>query len=110
MNEKRDEFFDRLLRTHTIEVPDDRAEFWKQAYIEEHDARIEEIKGDRHKAACIIADLFGDNCACNFNAIDEWLPMYCDFAETECPNPGGVTCWEQYLKYLNKKDEPSTSD
>lgn len=32
---------------------DDRAEFWKQAYIEEHDARIEEIKGDRHKAACI---------------------------------------------------------
>lgn len=52
-----------------------------------------------HEVACIIADLFGDPCACNFNDIDEWLPYKCDFRETCCPNPVGVACWEQYLKH-----------
>ena len=52
-----------------------------------------------HDVACIIADLFGDPCACNFNDIDEWLPYKCDFRDTCCPNPVGVACWEQYLKY-----------
>ena len=50
-----------------------------------------------HEVACIIADLFGDPCACNFNNIDEWLPYKCEFRETCCPNPAGVACWEQYL-------------
>lgn len=68
---------------------------------------------NNHEVACIIADLFGDNCACNFNDNDEWLPQYCDFAETECPDPGGVVCWEQYLKHLDKRktqNDPSTGD
>lgn len=52
-----------------------------------------------HDVACIIADLFGDPCACNFNDIDAWLPYKCDFRETCCPNPVGVACWEQYLKH-----------
>ena len=52
-----------------------------------------------HDVACIIADLFGDPCACNFNGIDEWLPYKCDFRDSCCPNPVGVACWEQYLKY-----------
>ena len=54
---------------------------------------------NNHEVACIIADLFGDPCACNFNDIDEWLPYKCDFRETCCPNPVGVACWEQYLKH-----------
>ena len=60
---------------------------------------------NNHEVACIIADLFGDTCACNFNGIDEWLPQYCDFAEKECPNVVGVACWEQYLKNLDKKQK-----
>jgi hypothetical protein len=52
-----------------------------------------------HEVACIIADLFGDPCACNFNDIDTWLPYKCDFRDTCCPNPVGVACWEQYLKH-----------
>lgn len=52
-----------------------------------------------HEIACILADLFGDPCACNFNDIDTWLPYKCDFRETCCPNPVGVACWEQYLKH-----------
>ena len=57
-----------------------------------------------HEVACIIAELFGDDCACNFNGIDEWLPMKCDFAHTVCPHPVGVACWEQYLKYREDGD------
>ena len=57
-----------------------------------------------HEVAVIIADLFGDNCACNFNDIDEWLPFKCELVDS-CPNTYGVTCWEQYLKYRHCKDE-----
>lgn len=61
-------------------------------------------KWNNHEVACIIADLFGDACACNFNDIDEWLPRFCEFANNECPNPGGVACWEQYLKWKGEAD------
>ena len=57
-----------------------------------------------HEVAVIIADLFGDDCACNFNDIDEWLPFKCELIES-CPNPCGVACWEQYLKYRHCKNE-----
>ena len=57
-----------------------------------------------HEVAVIIADLFWDTCACNFNGIDEWLPFKCELQEA-CPHPGGVACWEQYLKYRHYKDE-----
>lgn len=57
-----------------------------------------------HEVAVIISDLFGDNCACNFNDIDEWLPYKCELLDA-CPNPCGVACWEQYLKYKHCKDE-----
>ena len=55
-----------------------------------------------HEVACLLAEMFGDDCACNLNGIDEWLPQYCEFAETCCPNPGGVSCWEQFLKHRAK--------
>ena len=42
-----------------------------------------------HEVAVIIADLFGDDCACNFNDIDEWLPFKCELLDA-CPNPCGV--------------------
>ena len=52
----------------------------------------------KHEVACIIAELFGDDCACNFNGIDEWLPEKCEVIDA-CPYPVGVACWEQYLKF-----------
>ena len=61
-----------------------------------------------HEVAVIIADLFGDDCACNFNGIDEWLPFKCELLDA-CPNPYGVACWEQYLKYRHCKNEMSTA-
>ena len=57
-----------------------------------------------HDVAIILADAFGDDCACNFNGNDEWLPYLCELQEA-CPNPCGVACWEQYLKYRHCKNE-----
>ena len=61
---------------------------------------------NNHQVAVIIANLLGDDCACNINNNDEWLPKYCEFANTCCPNPVGVACWEQYLKHLDKQTSP----
>ena len=36
--------------------------------------------------------------------IDEWLPFKCELLDA-CPNPCGVACWEQYLKYRHCKNE-----
>ena len=67
---------------------------------------VEVVHGQRlynaHEVAEIIADLFGDACACNFKSIDEWLPYKCEL-QSACPNPVGVACWEQYLKYREAK-------
>ena len=59
---------------------------------------------NNHDVACLLAEMFGDDCACNLNGIDEWLPQYCEFAETCCPNPVGVACWEQFLKHRAKME------
>lgn len=59
----------------------------------------------RHEVACIIAELFGDTCACNINCNDEWLPYYCEFADNVCPHPLGVACWEQYLLHKDKRSD-----
>ena len=58
---------------------------------------------NNHEVACIIADILGDDCACNWNDNDEWLPNHCEFRDTVCPEPVGVACWEQYLTHLDKK-------
>ena len=67
---------------------------------------VEVVPGQRlynaHEVAEIIAELFGDCCACNHNGIDEWLPDKCEL-QSACPNPVGVACWEQYLKYREAK-------
>lgn len=55
-------------------------------------------KWNNHTVACLLAELFDDTCACNYNGIDEWLPGKCELLDS-CPNPVGVACWEQYLKH-----------
>jgi len=51
-----------------------------------------------HTVACLLAELFGDACACNYNGIDEWLPEKCEVIDA-CQKPAGVACWEQFLKH-----------
>jgi hypothetical protein len=57
-----------------------------------------------HEVAVILADLFGDSCACNFNGIDEWLPEKCELLDS-CPYTVGVACWEQYLKFRGERKD-----
>jgi hypothetical protein len=53
---------------------------------------------NNHTVACLLAELFDDTCACNYNGIDEWLPSKCELLDS-CQNPAGVACWEQYLTH-----------
>ena len=57
---------------------------------------------NNHTVACLLAEMFGDDCACNFNGIDEWLPEKCEVIDS-CPHPVGVACWEQFLKHVSER-------
>lgn len=58
-----------------------------------------------HEVACILADVMGDDCACNVNDNDEWLPLSCEIPESTCPDVVGVACWEQWLKHRERAKE-----
>ena len=62
---------------------------------------------NNHTVACLLAELFDDTCACNYNGIDEWLPSKCELLDS-CPNPVGVACWEQYLKHRTERRTDGT--
>lgn len=63
------------------------------------------ISADRPKGewttdevAELLANTFGDECACNWSRNDEWLPEVCKYAETTCPSPKEINgCWKQFL-------------
>lgn len=62
---------------------------------------------NNHKVACLLADLYGDPCACNYNNISEWLPENCEVIDS-CPDPVGVACWEQFLKHRAERRTDGT--
>ena len=65
---------------------------------------------NNHTVACLLAELFDDTCACNYNGIDEWLPSKCELLDS-CPNPAGVACWEQFLKHrMERRTDDSIPD
>lgn len=68
--------------------------------------KVEEIKETMsgkwttEEVAELLFNIFGDDCACNYNGIDEWLPERCKYTEIaeECPNPKEKHgCWMQFL-------------
>lgn len=68
----------------------------------------EQSEWNNHTVACMLAELFDDTCACNYNGIDEWLPLKCELLDS-CPHPAGVACWEQYLTHrAERKDRRKT--
>lgn len=64
---------------------------------------------DNHTVACLLAELFGDTCACNYNDIAEWLPEKCELLDS-CPYPVGVACWEQFLTHKAEEGEAHEID
>ena len=71
---------------------------WYAAQIEKLPSAQPQTEWNNHTVACLLAELFGDACACNYNDIDEWLPEKCEVIDA-CPNPAGVACWEQFLTH-----------
>ena len=52
----------------------------------------------------ILSEQFGDECACNVNGNDEWLPMMCRYGDV-CPYPPEhLGCWMELLR--NKYRRP----
>ena len=51
------------------------------------------------KIAKMLYELYGDECPCNYNGIDEWLPYVCELIDS-CPRPQNhLDCWKQFLKH-----------
>lgn len=49
------------------------------------------------QVADMLSGMFGE-CACDVNGNDEWLPLACKYADTECPNQKEENgCWMQFL-------------
>ena len=97
-----------ISRQDAIEALKGLPTWWAELDPEDAVSAIENLPSaqpewNNHEVACLLAELFDDDCACNFNGIDEWLPLKCDFAETCCPHPVGVACWEQYLKHRSER-------
>jgi hypothetical protein len=87
-----------------MEISSRLAEYEDTGLSPEEVAELAKAEGrlyTRHDVAVILAEFMGDNCACNFNGIDELLPKYCELLKS-CPDVVGVACWEQYLKHRNK--------
>lgn len=55
-------------------------------------------KWTTEEVAELLFNLFGEECACNFSGIDEWLPERCKYTESTCPDPPEKHgCWMQFL-------------
>lgn len=53
----------------------------------------------------MLADLFGEECCCNYNGIDEWLPFLCEHSDT-CPEAIGKNgCWKQFIKHWKERQK-----
>ena len=58
----------------------------------------------------ILAEQFGDECACNFNGSDEWLPGVCQYENT-CPNPPErLGCWMELLRHKYRRPPGGEED
>ena len=77
---------------------------YEEGYHDGYQQAMNEIEHkfyNTHEVARIIDDLFGNEYACNFNDISDWLPNYCGGTVKGCtPDIKSVECWERYLQGL----------
>jgi hypothetical protein len=58
----------------------------------------------------MLAELFGEECCCDYNGIDEWLPFLCEHSET-CPETIGKNgCWKQFIKHWQERSKENAAD
>lgn len=53
----------------------------------------------------MLAELFGEECCCNYNGIDEWLPFLCEHSDTCTDVIGTNGCWKQFIKHWRAKKD-----
>jgi hypothetical protein len=54
----------------------------------------------KSEVAELLRLMFNDDCACNYNGNDEWLPFKCKYALTDCPTPPErLGCWMEFVEY-----------
>ena len=92
------------------DVPEDHKKHWKgvqsgtnwckNTVLEAPAADVVEVE----KVAEMLRAMFDDDCACNYNGNDEWLPHVCEYGCTECPDaPEDTGCWKQFVKHFLAK-------
>lgn len=57
------------------------------------------------EVAHLLYCIFYDECACNYNGIDEWLPEVCECAD-DCLTTEHLKCWKQFLKHFDEDKLP----
>ena len=56
------------------------------------------------QVAQMLYEIFEDECPCNFNGNDEWLPEVCEYCDSYCPNPPEkLDCWKQFVLNFDYK-------
>lgn len=53
--------------------------------------------------AQMLADAFGDYCPCNYNNIDEWLPLLCEEDSACGEHKDKLHCWKIYIKHHGER-------
>lgn len=76
---------------------------WRGEQAEIVPIQIVETTADvvpKSEVAELLRLMFNDDCACNYNGNDEWLPFKCKFALTDCPMPKErLGCWMEFVEY-----------
>ena len=99
---------DKALGSFDISMRDEYAVKVERASLTAYKEQLEYLpsvqprkgKWTTEEVAEMLFILFGDECACNYNGIDEWLPERCKYTEIaeECPHPKEKHgCWMQFL-------------
>ena len=64
------------------------------------------------QVAELLYEAIGDECPCNYNGIDEWLPMVCQYCKSGgCPDPPDkLDCWKEYIRQRNNKPKEESEN
>ena len=54
--------------------------------------------------AQMLYDAFGDECPCNYNGNDEWLPRLCG-SEKCAGHDDPLYCWKQYIRHYGERNK-----
>lgn len=98
-----------MLKDGTLVIKVQNADKVTRVLVEDTDSKIggglfyaDQIRAEGHwmqyeEIADMLANML-DECACNVNGNDDWLPQACKYADTQCPHPKEKNgCWMQFL-------------